>query len=334
MKLSVKPITIRLSKPFVSYKGIVTAVTQVLVQISDESHQGYGIAIPAREYSTTVDNLTAECLSVATILKKFNNPFELQCILSQCMFLHPAALSAIDMALHDLLGKALNLPLHRYFGLLGFPIPYCSTSLGLMSPQETIHELNQYQQRPILKIKMSAPDEERLQLIRQHYQGRLWIDANGAWSIEQALQAVQCFQAYNIELIEQPIAKGQYKKLQQIQDSTNILIIADEDCMNLSDVVKLQGVVSGINVKLLKSGGLNEAKKIIEVAKTFDMKIMLGCKIESVLGVTAMSHLAGLADFLDLDGHLNNLFDPFSGIQIDHGNMLFSELSGIGCQLI
>jgi len=335
MKLSVKLLPFQLSKPFVSHKGVTAAEGRhVLLQIDYQQHQGYGVAVPAKEYGTTVETLKKEADIAAVILEKFSNPFEVVNILIQCHSLSSATLSAVDMALHDLIGKVVNLPLNRYFGLDSLLQPACSTSLGLMSDAETVEKVMQFQQKPILKLKMSQPDEHRVKLIRQHYQGKLWIDGNGAWSVEQALQVVRNFIHYDIELIEQPLAKGTYKELKKIKEATNILIIADEDCVSLTDVMRLHGYVDGVNIKLLKSGGLSNAKKMIETAKALDMKVMLGCKVESALGVTAMSHLAGLADFLDLDGHLDNIKDPFSGLKVTDGVIHIPDLPGIGCQII
>jgi len=332
MKMWVSSLPFQLSRPFVSHKGITDArVEHVLVCIEYNQHKGYGVAVPAREFGTTLESLKEECQSAIRILEQFNNPFELEHILMCCRSLRPSALSAIDMALHDLFGIIIGLPLYQYFGLEGLPIPPCATSLGLMSVDETLEKLKEYKDRPILKIKMGQPDEKRIDLIRQHYQGRLWVDGNGAWTIEQALQVTKNFERYDIELIEQPIPKGARNDLRRIKEATDILIIADEDCVDVSDILKLEGCVDGVNIKLLKSGGLSGAKQMIVVAKALGMKVMLGCKVESALGVTAMSHLSALADFLDLDGHLDNVKDLFIGTKVDNGIIRIPSDPGLGC---
>lgn len=332
MQLTYKNINLTLSKPFVSYKGVTNYLNHILVKITWNELTGYGIAIPGKESQL-------DSSAIFTTLKKYvpfvNNatPFQLQQLLQTLEKIAPeqsAALSAIDMALHDLLGKITGLPLCHLFGFENLSLPNTALSLGLMSIDEATYHANINASWPILKLKMSTPDENLLRSIRKVYGGRLWIDANGAWTFKQAIEAVKKFYDYNVELIEQPVPPHCYDALRYIHERAPMLIFADEDCHNPADLFKLQHCVSGINIKLLKCGGIRKAMEMIQIARQLKFKVMLGCKTESVLGITAMAHLGGLADYLDLDGHLDIVDDPFRGLTINHGRLTLPSTIGLG----
>lgn len=316
MHLQVDELNFTLSEPLVTHKGVTdTMVKHVLVKLSCEDFIGYGVAVPAKEYGDTFASLTDEIQRVESIFLKYSSPFEYYFILDELRSqLKPAALSSIDMALHDLLSKKLKIPLSRLWGLQGRKIPDCARSLGIVPLKELAQKLSSLQDIPILKIKMSTFDEERLALIRKNYQGRIWVDANGAWSAGQIVEIFSRLEKYKVELVEQPLAKGELKQMSKFFKSSKIVVIADESCRTIDDIPLLVNCVDGINIKLLKCGGLLNAKNMIDFAKQRGLKIMLGCKTESMLSVSAMSNLAGMADYLDLDGHMQNVEDPFLSI--------------------
>jgi L-alanine-DL-glutamate epimerase-like enolase superfamily enzyme len=166
--------------------------------------------------------------------------------------------------------------------------------------------------------------------VRAVYPGRIWVDGNGSWSLAEALAAAHVFRDAGVELLEQPIPAGRLDDLETLSASSPVPILADEDCRGPADVLDLKGRVDGINIKLSKCGGIARARQMIHRARAVGLKVMLGCRTESVLGVTAMAQLAPLADYLDLDGNLDIQNDPFKGLGFTKGRISIPEAPGLG----
>jgi L-Ala-D/L-Glu epimerase len=333
MKLTYQDLTLQLAEPFVSNKGSVANVRQILVSLHWQGRIGIGTAV----FYGMVAQTVRTALEICARLMIDASPFEIEQVLDrleQAVPDRPMAISAIDMALHDLLGQIAGLPLHHLWGLSGLPLPPTGLSLGALPEAELLARSMQLAQWPILKLKLtSKSDIHAVGRLRNVYAGRIWIDGNGSWSVREAISAANTFHAYGVELLEQPIPAGTPELLRLVQEHSPIPIVADEDCMTAQDIVKLQGCTSTINIKLLKCGGLRRALEMIRLAHRLGFKVMLGCKTESSLGITAIAHLAGLADYLDLDGHLDLIDDPYSGIKCCAGTITLPEGSGLGITL-
>jgi L-alanine-DL-glutamate epimerase-like enolase superfamily enzyme len=186
---------------------------------------------------------------------------------------------------------------------------------------------------PILKIKVGTPrDEEVLQLIRDEAPGvRLWVDANTAWTARQALARLPLLEEYRVELVEQPLHPSDLEGLRLLHRQTRIPIIADESCMVASDIPRLAGCVDGINIKLAKCGSLREALRMVHTARAHHLQVMLGCMVESTLGIAAAVQVAPLVDYADLDGAALLANDPFNGPGIEpDGRLRFNTTPGLG----
>jgi L-alanine-DL-glutamate epimerase-like enolase superfamily enzyme len=332
MKLAFDAMPLALSEPFVSHKGPTASVRHVLVTLAWDGRVGHGVAVPAKEYGTTDGTVRAALAEYARIVAE-HTPTQLELVLRRLHAAVPgqaAALAAVDLALHDLLGQIAGLPLHRLLGLDGLPLPVTALSLGLMSAEASADRARALAAWPILKLKMSTPDPALVAAVRAVYPGRLWIDGNGAWTPKQAVAAALAFAPHDVELLEQPIAPGALDALRFVRERAPMRIIADEDCVSPADVPRLAGCADGINIKLLKCGGLRRALEMITLARRAGLQVMLGCKTESVLGTTAIAHLGGLADFLDVDGHLDIVDDPFDGMSVDHGRITLPTRPGLG----
>src|SRR5262249_33103525 len=156
------------------------------------------------------------------------------------------------------------------------------------------------------------------------------VDANTGWTPKEAIKNIEALAPYNIEFVEQPVAAQDLKGLKMVRDNSPLPIIADESCVTVEDIPRVADCVDGINIKLMKCGGLLEALKMIHVARAHNLRIMLGCMIESSLAITAAAHLAPLVDYVDLDGHLLIDDDPYEGVKVEKGKLILPERSGLG----
>jgi L-alanine-DL-glutamate epimerase-like enolase superfamily enzyme len=333
MRLTVQDLELRLADPFVSNKGRRTTVRQLVVRLHEDGRTGLGTAVPAAEHGTSAETLRA-ALEVCARLLEGTSLSRYEHVLRRCAAAVPgqwAALAAVDMALHDLLGRAAGRPLYRLWGLPGPAVGPTAVSVGILPDAARLERVRQLAGWPILKLKMSpATDVRCVAGVREVYPGRLWIDGNGSWDAGQAVAAADVFHGHGVELLEQPVPAGTPEVLRWVRERSPVPLVADEDCGRPEDVPKLTGCVDAINIKLLKCGGLRPALEMIHRARGLGLKVMLGCKTESVLGVTAAAQLAGPADYLDLDGSLPLLDDPFAGVLVAPGGLRLPEGRGLG----
>ncbi len=248
------------------------------------------------------------------------------------------ARAAIDLALHDYIGRKQGLPLYAAFGLRRpAPKPSCFT-ISVDTPEAMAAEAMRVNMFPIIKLKLAgdAQDMERLEAVRAaRPDAHVLVDANAGWSQAQAKDYLKHLERFDVELLEQPLAISELEGMGHLQALTRIPIVADESVRTLQDVKALQEVgVRGINIKLMKVGGLTPALEMIRWAKGKKMQIMLGCMIETSIGLTAMAHLSGFADWLDLDASLLVTNDPFAGMRFDENAMIHvPEKPGLGITL-
>jgi L-alanine-DL-glutamate epimerase-like enolase superfamily enzyme len=263
-----------------------------------------------------------------------DDPFALEDIASRMRAVlsgHDAARAAIEMALHDWIGKKLGLAVWRLLGLDRSRTPLSCVTLGLASAEEMERKLEAVMDFPSLKVKLGAPgDVENLRRIRERYRGRIRVDANTAWSATDAVRVLRAIEPLDIELVEQPVAREDLDGLRWVRERSPIPVFADESCHHLGDIANLAGRVDGVNLKIMKTGGIREMQRMIHAARAHGMKVMLGSMVESSLALSAAAQLAPLADYLDLDGHWLLKADPFDGAPADRGRIVLSDRPGLG----
>ena len=328
MKLRWEPITLELKTTFRVAHGASDQRHNVLVHLDD----GVGEAAAVPYYGETQERIIEYLKSVPDL---GDDPFDMDAVLARRPPGSRAARAAIDEALHDLWGKKLGEPLYKLLGLNPNHLPLTSLTIGMDEP-EVMAEQAKASGYPILKIKLgSEKDEQIIAAIRKTTDAKLFADVNAGWTREQALQIIPRLVDYDLELIEQPLAVGDvdgyfWLKEKLLAQKVNLPIYADETAKTSHDVVKLAGAIDGVVVKTMKSEGIREALRMIHTARAHDMQIMLGCFIESSVGVTAAAHLAPLCDYADLDGPLLIKNDPYRGLKYDGARFALPDAPGLG----
>jgi len=265
-----------------------------------------------------------------------DDPFAIEDIMSRLdhiIRLNPAAKAAVDMALYDLIGKMLNVPIYKLLGLNPTHTPQTSFTLGIDTPANMAKKALLARDYPILKVKVGTKhDLENMKAIREVSSATIRVDANTAWTPKEAIKMINALAEYNIEFVEQPTAPRDLDGLRLIREHVPLPIIADESCVTVDDIPRIAGCVDGINIKLMKCGGLRHALKMIHVARAHHLCIMIGCMIESSLAITAAAHLTPLVDYADLDGHLLIDNDPYEGVTVLDGKLVLPDRPGLGVQ--
>ncbi len=246
-----------------------------------------------------------------------------------------AALAAVELALMDWRCKKLGIPVYRHFGLDPADAAFTTMSIGIDTPELTRQKVREAEAFPFLKIKVGlASDEATLDAVRSVTKKPLRVDANEGWtSKEEAVRKINWLESQGVQFIEQPLPAHMLEEARWVRSRVHIPIFADEACHSPEDVPKLRDGFDGIVVKLDKSGGLNEAHRMLTVAKALGMKTMIGCMVSSSCTITAAAHLTPLADFADLDGHLLISNDPYVGVAVEKGKLILPGAAGLGVRL-
>ena len=230
---------------------------------------------------------------------------------------HGAAKAAIDIALHDRAAKRAGLPLHALFGLPA-ELPPTDFTLGIDAPAVVAERAARAAHFPALKIKVGGPsDLETLEAVRAVYSGPIRVDANTGWQPEEGARLVPELVRLGVELIEQPFPRQQLAQLRWLQERSPLPIVADESAITIEDLDGLVGVVAGVNVKLMKCGGVGAAYRMLRRARELGFKLFLGCMEETSVGIAASAAVASLVDWVDLDGNLLLAADPYTGLELD-----------------
>ena len=326
--------TLRLSPTFAFRiaHGSHQEYENTLVRLEHEGIVGLGEASPSHYYGETPEMVRSALTTWAPHLGE--DPFALDAIearLDGVLQGHHAARAALEMALHDWIGHSLGQPVWKLFGLDRARTPLSCVTLGMADPAEMLRKLETVADFPMIKVKLGGPsDVENLRRIRGAYAGRLQVDANTAWSAADAVRVLETIAPLDIELVEQPVPRGDLDGLAWVRARSPIPVFADESCHSLADIAKLAGRVDGVNLKIMKTGGLREMLRMIHAARAHGMKVLLGSMMETSLGLSAAAQLAPLADYLDLDGRWLLANDPFEGAPRERGVIALSDLPGLG----
>ncbi|MDX1661440.1 MAG: dipeptide epimerase [Gemmatimonadota bacterium] len=319
--------------PFKIARSEHATYEHVLVRLEHDGDEGWGEAAPSARYGETAGIVAAAMEELLPVLG--DDPYDLAGIearLNGTLWNNASAKTAFSAALHDLLGRRHGLPLYRWLGLSLETIPPTSFTIGIGTEERMRAKVEEAAPYPILKIKMGFEgDVEVLETIRAMTDKPIRIDANEGWSRGEALAKIPALEDLGVELLEQPLPADDREGLARVSAATEIPVVADESCRTTADLKDLAGGVDVVNVKLAKTGSILEAYRLMTAAKALHLGVFLGCMVESSLGIAAAAHLAPLADWVDLDGHLLLSDDPFEGLRLEDGRVLPDpEAPGLG----
>lgn len=335
MHIDARPIDLKLTTPFRIARDVQHTASNAIIEINHEEYTGYGEAAPSEYYGESVETVFACITMFAGNLG--DDPFVIEDILQyldKIIRLHPSAKAAVDMALYDIVGKMLNVPLYKLLGLNPMRTPRTSFTIGIDTPEQMAKKALLAQEYPILKIKVGTKNDlDNLKAIRDVSNAIIRVDANTAWTPKEAIRIINAMAPYTIQFVEQPVMAHDLAGLKLVRDNVPIPIIADESCVTIEDIAHVAECVDGINIKLMKCGGVSHALKMIHAARAYNLRIMLGCMIESSLAITAAAHLTPLVDYADLDGNLLIDKDPYIGVTVEHGKLLLPDGPGLGVQI-
>jgi L-alanine-DL-glutamate epimerase-like enolase superfamily enzyme len=329
MNVSARIETLQLAQTFVISRETQDTADVVHVEVRHGDVSGFGEAAPIERYDESAESALAYIEEHSDVLG--NDPFALDEIESRLPPREWAARSALDAALHDLQGKLTGLPVWRLLGLRRVGPP-TSWTVWLGDPDDMARRAEQAGRFRRLKLKLGARDGrdvERVRSVRSVTDFPLQVDVNEYWTLDEALESLPQLAELGVEYCEQPLPAGDVGGA-QLKGQSPIPIYLDEDCHRLGDVAACADRAHGINIKLAKSGGIREAVRMANAARALGLGVMLGCMIESGLGISAGAQVASLCDHVDLDGNLLLADDPWPGVDFHDGVQVPSDQPGLG----
>ena len=324
-----RALDLHLRHTFRIARGASDVRQNLLVELEEGGLVGRGEAAPILRYHEDRDSAAR---AVDAMAGRLRDPRAFAQAAGQAAVKgQSSAEAAVDMALHDLAGLRLGAPLYEVLGIDPGQTPETSFTIGLDTPDVVVRKVREASAYPVLKVKMGSDgDREVLAAVRDTTCQRIRIDANEGWTPEGALERLDWLAKIGVELVEQPLPADRIEETRALRRRSPIPFYADESVHRAADIPRLAGAFDGINVKLMKCGGIAEALRMIAVARAHGLKVMLGCMIESSLAITAAAHLSPLVDTADLDGNLLVQDDPFEGATVEEGRLKLPARPGLG----
>lgn len=337
MTLQFRPYELHLRHVFTLASGSRSTTPGMQTEIRFGDVVGYGEASMPPYLGETVESV-GNFLNLVD-LSQFDSPFLVEEILEYVDSLatgNHAAKASVDIALHDLVGKLMNQPWYRIWGLDPLKTPNTSFTIGIDTPEVVKEKVREAGQFKILKVKLGQKnDMEMIETIRSVTNTPLCVDVNQGWTDRsKALEMIHWLKEKGVVFVEQPMPKASIDDNAWLTANSPLPVIADEAIQTISDFKKIQGAYSGINIKLMKCGGMRAAYTMISMARALEMKVMIGCMTETSCAVTAAAQMSPLVDWADLDGNLLIDNDVFTGLKIRYGKIILPDLPGIGVKKI
>ena len=329
METRVQIVTVHTERTFAIARSSADAFERVILETEEGGLIGRGEAAPTGYYGQDAEGVAGALDGV-----EVRDPWDIEGTLAGNDHLPPTALAALDAALHDLVAKRLGVPLYRLLGLAR-PEPTSAYTLGIAEPETTVEEARKLSSFPILKIKVGGwGDVDTVRAVAGFSEAEIWVDANEAFSPDEAPEVATELKGIGVGMIEQPVpvSAGPEALRRATEAAHPVPVIADESAIVARDVPPLSGCVSGVNVKLAKCGGIRKALEMVHTARSLGMMAMLGCMVETSLGISAAAQISGLFDFVDLDGAMLLADDPFEGLLYENGRIILSDEPGLGVE--
>ncbi|WP_049987170.1 dipeptide epimerase [Halobellus rufus] len=331
-------VSLPLADAFTISRGTQEVAENVVVRVTDdEGRTGVGGAAPSGHYGETPETVEAVLPELLEVVESVGDPHAIERIERELRTVvedNPAARAAVDVALHDLAAKRLDVPLYRQWGLDPDRAPKTSFTIGLDTTERMREKTREAVDDgyDVLKVKLGTDrDEEIVAAVREEApDARIRVDANEAWTPREAVRMTERLDAYDVEFVEQPVPATDPDGLKFVYERSALPIAADESCVTLPDVPAVADRTDIVNLKLMKTGGLAEARRMIHAARAHGLEVMLGCMIESNASIAAACHLAPLLDYADLDGALLLDDDEYAGVPIEGSEIRLADVDRPG----
>lgn len=335
MQLKIHTFQLKLKHTFSISHESRDVMPSLIVELSQDGHSGYGEATETRYYGVTLKGMVERLEALKPVIE--NTPLSTPEVFWETMHGHladnPFALCALDQAAHDLYGKLQGRPVYEIWGLKLEKMPLSNFTIGLASIEKMVEKM-QEQPWPIYKIKLGTDhDIEIIEALREHTDATFRVDANTAWTAGQTIANAPRLKELGVEFIEQPLKAGDWEGMKLVHKESVLPVIADESCHIEADVAYCYGFFHGVNVKLMKCGGLTPARRMVDHARRLGLRVMVGCMTESSVGISAIAQLLPLLDYVDMDGALLLSNDPATGVEVVDGHARFPGVNGTGAGL-
>lgn len=337
MQLKIHTFDLPLRHVFTISRGSVSVQPTLIVELTDGTHSGYGEATTNTYYGATLERMSEALEALRPQLASIDQiePEQLWQQFAARLHEHSFAQSALDEAAHDLWGKQQGVPLTQLWGLNTADCPFSNFTIGIDTIEAMIEKMREVPDWPIYKIKLgTAGDLEIIRQLRKATSATFRVDANCGWTAEETIRNSHELKTLGVEFIEQPLPADDQKGNQLVFQQSVLPIIADESCVQEADVSRCQGQFHGINIKLVKCGGITPARRMIQQARELDLRVMIGCMTESTVGISAIAQLLPLLDYVDMDGAALLAHDIATGSRLENGRCLFAEGNGTGVELV
>jgi L-alanine-DL-glutamate epimerase-like enolase superfamily enzyme len=349
MQLTYQEFDLPLRHVFTISRGSVAVQKTLVVQVSADGQHGYGESTTNSFYGATLANMTAAIESVRSLVEAASPDDPLNLIAAIAAVIQRAgvssppvttkyanfALNALDGAIHDLWGKLNGAPVYKLWGLSIEKIPMSDYTLGIDTPEKMVAKLKEMPGWPVYKIKLGTADDLGIiRELRRHTDALFRVDANCGWTAEQTIEFASVLKQINVEFIEQPLPPEDTEGARRAYQGSALPLIADENCITEDDVDHCAGRFHGINIKLVKCGGLAAARRMVARARQLGLKVMAGCMTESTVGISALAQLLPLLDYVDMDGAVLLAKDIATGVRLERGRCIYPDENGTGVTLI
>ena len=335
MQLKFYTYNLELKNTFTISHGSRDFQPTLIVALSDKGFTGYGEAAATSYYGVTTQGMQKAIEAISQVISENidKTPEELWEITNPHLKEKPFAQCALDLAMHDLHGKLNGKPLYEMWGLSLENIPLTNYTIGIDSVEKMVQKIKEFPW-PLYKIKLGTEDDVAIvRELRKHTNAVFRLDANAAWTAEQAIENAKALKDLNVEFLEQPLKPNDWEGMKLLKKESVLPLIADESCILESDVQKCVGYFDGINIKLTKCGGLTPGKRMILEGRSLGLKVMVGCMTESTVGISAIAQLLPLLDYVDMDGGLLIKNDIADGVKVYDEKVHFPERNGTGVEL-
>ncbi len=336
-QLKLRTIALPLRHVFRIAHGATMVQNSVLVELRDGDLAGYGEGASSSYYGVTAADMIADLEAARGQIESWPlaEPAELWQRALPLLGHDRFALAALDAAVHDLWGKKLGQPTYRLWGLELDRIPLSDYTLGIDTLENRLKILAEFAGWPIYKIKLGTPDDlQVVRDLRRHTTAAFRVDANCSWTAEQTIFNSRELQALGVEFIEQPLPADDWEGMKRVFAASALPVMADESCLVEEDVARCAGFFHGVNIKLVKCGGMTPARRMIDVARRLGLKVMIGCMTESTVGISAIAQFLPLLDYVDMDGAALIARDVASGVRLEQGRAVFPDENGNGVRLL